>query len=162
MPGTNQSPGVSTFDLVPPRRPVLNDFNGAAKVDDATFPPDPQTMPNAAELNLAAKLAVAVGAVMPVLVFSVIGGVTPTLFGIITAVTAVIPSTLTVVRNGTGDVSITWPAGTFPTPSVYPTACTNAGAAGDADVVPITNGVRVRTYNGSAVATDLSFTVSLF
>lgn len=162
MPGPNLSPGASTFDLVPPRRPVVGDFNGAAKIDDAQYPPDAQTMPSAAELNTSAKLHVAAGAVLPLLVLSILGGASPTVFGCISAVAAVTPATLTVIRNGAGDVSVTWPANTFPPSSVYPTVSRNAGAAGDEDIVPITNGVRVRTWNTSGVATDASFTVTLY
>jgi hypothetical protein len=165
---TNLSPLVLPWDLqsatppLPPRRPILNDWNGAAKIDDAAYPPDAQTMPNAPELNLGARVHVAAGAMIANLIASITGGVAPVLAGFMSPSTLVTSTTLTTTRNAIGDVSITWPANTFPTPQVAPSVSTNAGVWCDADVVAITNGVRVRTYNGAGAATDLSFTVTVY
>jgi hypothetical protein len=165
---SNLSPLVTPWDLesaatpLAPRRPILNDFNGAAKIDDANYPPDPQTMPNAAEFNLIARVLVALGAVVPNAVISVTGGNPPTIFGFTSASSLVTSGTFTLTRNGAGDVSITWPANTFPTPAANPVVSPNAGVLADVDAVAITNGVRVRTFNSAGVATDLSFTVQVF
>lgn len=167
MTAPNLSPLVSPWDLesaampLPPRRPVLNDFNGAQKIDDANFAPDPQTMPNAPELNLTARLLVAIGSMVANAIISITGGNPPTLAGWVTPGTLSTSLTFTLTRNGTGDVSITWPANTFPTAQVAPTVSTNAGARATADVVAITNGVRVRTFNAADAAADLNFTVTL-
>lgn len=156
-----QAPGVSTWDLVPPRRTTTNDFNGCVKVDDQQYPPDPATMPSGAEYNTLCLLMVAVNRVMPAAVISVTGGNPPTLAGFAAPGSSIVGGTFTLTRNGAGDVSITWPANTFPTPATAPVVSTNAGAQSDADVVAITNGVRVRTYNAAGAATDLSFTVEI-
>ena len=165
---TNLAPLVSPWDLesasssLPPRRPILNDFNGAVKIDDANYPPDPQTMPNSAELNLYGRIHVAVGAVVPNAILSVTGGPPTLLAGFVSPSTLVSSGTFTVVRNGAGDVSITWPANTFPVAQVGPMVSTNAGTQCSGDAVAITNGVRVRTYNSAGAATDYSFTVQIF
>jgi hypothetical protein len=158
----NNAPNASTFDLATPRRPTTNDFNGAAKIDDAQYPPDAQTMPSAFEYNTLCLLVVALGKALPVAVVSVTGGNPPTLAGFAAPGSAVVSGSFTLTRNAVGDVSITWPANTFPTPAVAPSVSTNAGTWCDADVVAITNGVRVRTYNGTGAATDLSFTVTVY
>ncbi len=59
------TPTVNTFDLSPPRRPTLADFNNAAKGDDPNHPPNVATMPNAVEWNLMAKLLVALRSGLP-------------------------------------------------------------------------------------------------
>lgn len=167
MTAPNNAPLVSTWDLeslaspLPPRRPTINDFNGAVKIDDSRpgYQPDPQTMPSAAEWNLICKLLSAMGAVVPNAVVSITGGATPSVAGFSSASTLVTTDTFTVIHNGTGDVSITWPANTFPSLTTAPTANLNAGASGMIDAVAIANGVQVRTYNASGTATDKSFTV---
>lgn len=168
MTTPNLTPLASTWDLaslaIPlvPRRPTLNDFNGAVKIDDANYAPDPQTMPNGPELNLYAKLLVALGAVCPSLVFSITGGAVPTLAGFLSASTLVSTGTFGINRVSAGVVDITWPANTFPASQVAPVVTPNAGVLCDVDAVAITNGVRVRTYNSAGAAADLSFTVQLF
>ena len=155
----NNAPNQNTWDMSPPQRPTTNHFNGVAKIDDATYAPDAQTMPSAAEYNTLCALVVAYGQVAPNAVISVQGGTTPTVLGVASMKSAFVPSSVTVTRNGTGDVSLTWAAGTFPGSVLNPTASLNAGALGQIDAVAITNGVRVRTANAAGTATDYSFTV---
>ena len=157
----NNAPGTSTWDLVSPRRPTTNDFNGAAKVDDQQFVPDPQTMVSGLEYNTLCLLVVAMGKVLPNATFSITGGNPPTLAGFAAAASAVVSGTFTLTRNSAGDVSITWPANTFPTATCAPEVSTNAGVQCSVDAVAITNGVRVRTFNAAGAPTDLSFTVTL-
>ncbi len=158
----NTAPGVSTWDLIPPRRPTTNDFNGAAKIDDATYAPNPQTMPSGAEYNTLCLLMVALGKVLPNAVVSVTGGNPPTLAGFAAPSSSIVGGTFTLTRNSAGDVSVTWPANTFPTSACAPVVAPNAGALCDVDAVAITNGVRVRTFNAGGAATDLSFTVTIY
>lgn len=152
---------ISTWDLATPRRPSLDDFEGAEKQNDDDFPPDPEKDPTAEEYNELCQLVVGFGRMIPNAIVCVAGGATPSVAGFSAMPIAVITSTFTVTRNGAGDVSITWPANTFPTPICRPRAYLNAGP-GMPHAVAITNGVRVHTYNSSGVATDLDFSVDVF
>lgn len=155
------SPNANTFDLSPPRRPGTNDFNGIAKYDDASFPPDPTTMPNAAEWNTLEFLMLAVARVCPVVNLSVTGGVTPSINAFPSVNSNVLIGTFTVVRNSVGNISITWPTNTFPPSACAPMAHLNAGP-GMIHAVVTANGVNIFTYNSAGAATDLSFTVAVY
>lgn len=155
------APNANTFDLATPRRPGTNDFNGIAKVDDAAFAPDPTTMPNAAEWNTIELLLLAVTRVVPVVILSVIGGGAPTINNFPSASANVVIGTFTVVRNSAGNISITWPANTFPPSACAPMAHLNAGP-GMIHAVATANGVNIFTYNSAGTATDLSFTVAVY
>lgn len=152
------APNASPFDLTPPRRPGLDDFNGIAKEDDQEDPPNPREQPNAAEWNTMEWLLLAIGRVMPVAVLSFSGGAVVQLAG---APKDLVIGDLTVTPNGTGDYSITWAAGTFPASNAAPVAALNAGP-GMIYAVAITNGVQVKTYNNSGVAANLAFTLQIF
>src|SRR3954470_23186372 len=65
------SPTTPTFDLTPPRRPGIDDVGGGAKLDDQSDPPDPVTMPTAADDNQKSFLVVKVCGIVPVLEGSV-------------------------------------------------------------------------------------------
>lgn len=83
------TPLLNTFDLSPPRRPTLADFNNAAKADDSAYPPNVATMPNSAEYNLMARLLVAMGAVCPTARVSVLASSTPSISSVIAPGTGV-------------------------------------------------------------------------
>lgn len=155
------APNANTFDLATPRRPGTNDFNGIAKVDDSAYSPDPTTMPNAAEWNTLEFLALAACRVMPVAVLSVIGGAVPSLNAFPSASTLVAIGTFTVTRNSIGDVSITWPANTFP-PSISPPQATLNSGPGMIWATAIANGINVKTYNAAGALADQSFTASVY
>jgi hypothetical protein len=154
------SPNQSTFDVVPPYRPGAADFNGAAKLDDQANPPDPQTMPNAAEWNTICLLLVAMGKVISSAVITVtVSAGTYSASQISAAGAAVSIGSITVTKNGTGDVSLTWPANTFPPAVAAPEASLNDTAAGMITCYAITNGVRIVMLNAAAAAADKPFTV---
>lgn len=155
------SPDANTFELLPPRRPGTDDLNGLAKEDEPGELPDPRTMPSAAEWNTIGHLLLAAARVMPAAIFSVAGGVSPSLLFFPNARTDLVIGTFTVTRNGTGDISITWPTDTFPTAIARPVPGLNAGP-GMIHAVPITNGVRVFTYDSAGAAADKDFTVQVF
>ncbi len=161
-----------TFDLTPPRRPSLDDLGGAAKQDDAQFPPDPVTMPTAENWNAFARSLEAWGKVVPFLVVQInmIAGV-PTL---VSAQSVRSTFTLTyllavsglVVDNGTGDTTFDYTslAGQFvpPTrpPQVDVIAATGARYPGVSQ--PTATSVRVVTQNSAGAATDYSFTLTIW
>ena len=76
-------PTFNTFDLVPPRRPSLADFNGASKQDNTAFAPNVVTMPNAAEWNTMGRLLVALGQAVSTARVQVNAGVGPTVQSVI-------------------------------------------------------------------------------
>lgn len=153
------APNKNTFDLVPPRRPGKSDFNDIQKTDDAKYPPNVRTQPNAAEWNTMEWLLVAIGRVMPACVISVVSGAIVMFSSAGSNVTQV---TFTPNVVSAGVVEITWPANTFPPAIAKPVAFLNGSVAGMITCEEITNGIRVRTFNSSGVATTLSFTAHVY
>jgi hypothetical protein len=144
-----------------PRRPSLADVGGATLEDDTEFPPNPAKHPYANQLNQWAKQIAAMGGVVPSLVLSVeITAGAPAVVAFSCPRDDLEISDFTETDNGTGDTTITWPADTFPPELARPTVTINqdTGALVGGTVVSVTNGVRVRTYDGSG-AEDLHFTV---
>jgi hypothetical protein len=163
------APGQSPWDgnplATPPvavaYRPGTDDFNGAALADDPANPPNPQTMPTGPLFNTYSKTIVSLGQVAPNLVVNIAGGVTPA-FVSQTACGSNVPHP-SILRNGPGDVSLTWPAGALPAPVAGPRAYLRSGP-GSIYAVAITNGVRVHTHNisgGAFAAADLDFGVDV-
>jgi len=151
------------------RRPGIDDVGGGAKEDDADFPPNPVTMPTAADANQAAFQIVALGAMTPIVSFSVTFSVdTPSIAYFASVRTDLVVGDFTVVDNGNGDTTIHWAAGTFPQRSREPGGLTinsdadNRGSRAYAYSSGATRGVRVKTLNGSATATDLDFSVDCY
>lgn len=152
-----------TYDIVPPRRPTLDDIaNGATKVNDPVYPPDPGTQPTADEYNQMAKQIAAITKCNPVAVVWIKGGATPSVGGFGAEGSNIITGTFTVVRNAAGDVSVTVPANTLP-PSVVP-AVANVVADVEIDrvrAIPIANGWQVKTKLGAA-GTDVDFVLTIY
>lgn len=161
-----------TFDLTPPRRPSLDDLGGAAKQDDAEFPPDPTTMPTAQNWNAFARSLEAWGKVVPFLVVQIdmLSG-TPTL---VDAQSVRSTFTLTylqgivglLVDNGAGDTTFDytslvgqWVPPTRP-PQVDLIGATGARYPGVSQ--PTATSVRIVTQSGTGVAVDFSFTLTLW
>ena len=164
------SPNSNTFDLVPPRRPGLNDFEGAALTDDVEQPPNPGTDPTSAVWNTICRTLTALGMTAPVLCLGITGHVTQPFINAMACVVSAVTQTpvvggvfgtFTITRNSIGNVSITWPAGTFPAAAFPPTAFLNAPAAGMVTAFAIANGVTVITMTSAGALADLPFTVDV-
>ncbi len=158
------SPNASTFDIAPPYRPGNTDFNGSAKVDDSENPPDPTIMPSAAEYNTLTKLMVAIGKVIPVAVISVkFAGGTPVVQFFSAPGSNVTLGTFTLTDNGIGDTTIGWPTNTFPPLVANPTVSLNGGSPAAAPIaLPLSNSVRVKTFNLAGSSTDIDYTVAVY
>lgn len=175
-----QSTGLSPWDLSPPRRPTLADYNQASLQNDPQDPPALDgTMVTANLLNgqaltqlgmgqivANAKLSVIFVAAAPVLETGVtIAGVSP---GVASPVAA---GNINVLRTpggaGSGDVFLWWPASTFPAATVGPTAGLNGATPGNiaadlyTDVGTGHSGIRVVTLSVGGAATDMAFTVDV-
>jgi hypothetical protein len=163
------APNVSPWDdPAGAHRPGASDFNGAAFLDDPDDAPDPSTQASAALVNTICLALVSLGKVVANARLSVkYASGAPVLDTFTAAPSAPTSTTFTVARTGggasSGDVTITWPAGTFPTAGGQPTACVNVAgspAAWNISATNVTNGVRVITAV-AGTATDLAFTVSV-
>jgi hypothetical protein len=145
-------------DGVNPYRPGINDVGGAAKIDDQNAPPDPVTMPTAAEWNEFSLLLVAFAKVTGAALIYVSNSGTPTISGLRAASSIILAGDFTVTHNGTGDTSISCPA----TKIMAPFACLAfTQAAGDLRASGRLNGtgdgVRIETRNGAGTLTDCDF-----
>ena len=155
---------ILTFDIVPPRRPSLEDVGGAALSDDAMNPPIPPKMPYAAQLNQWALQIQRQGALMPIAIFSVrFAAGAPVLDSFACAPTAPITATFTLTDNGAGNTTITWPAGTFPTAIVKPSVTITEDIAALTPIaLNVSNGVQVKTRNAASALTDMAFLVLVY
>lgn len=156
------SPNKSPWDDTTAHRPSTADYEGCALLDHPTRPPVPSQHPTSAQLNTIGFTHVSIGKIVPNAIVSINGGASPTIAYQSQAPSAV--TVYTVTRNGPGDISITWPANTYPPPVQQPVAALNVqlGAFNYAiGAINIANGVRVVTTQTAAL-TDLSFTVQIY
>lgn len=156
------SSSTLTFDESPPRRPSLNDLGGGAKQNDDVAP-DPVRDATAEDFNQMSKLLAALGRIMPVAQLSVtITAGAHVLERVSCAPSAPGLPTFALTDHGVGDISLTWPPGTFP-PALarhraYVTGATPALIAAET----LVDGVRVRTRDAAGAPVDVTFDVELF
>lgn len=157
-----------SFDLTPPRRPSLADLGGAAKQDDARFPPDPVTMATAQNWNFFARFFEGLGKFVPFVAIEVrFAAGAPYIANVQSMRSSlVIGSFPTPTDNGAGDTTIDFSsiANQFPPANLPP----DAVLIGDGDMryptcdTTTANTVRVRTRNGSGTLTDFPFVVRIY
>lgn len=142
---------------VNPRRPSINDVGGAGKLDHQKYPPDPITMPTAADENQQERLHVGIASVSPVAIVQVtISGGTPTV-GLVSAPSTVLVSAdFTPIDNGAGDTTVTCPATKLPTSLGVCMPVILQDGDTTVTVVPVANGFRVRTRTGGTL-TDCNY-----
>ncbi len=155
------APAELTWDIDPPRRPSLADLGNATLQDHASKPPSKATMPYADQMNQWAKQEERLAAMTEACGISVtFSGSDPSVSQFIAMRTTTVIGDFTVTDNGTGDTTITWPANTFPTSALGPTASLNDTTVGGGYTVSlVANGVRVITWTGAATPADRPFTV---
>jgi hypothetical protein len=143
---------------IAPHRPSIEHLGGEAMEDYPGEPVDPDHgLPANAE-NQRNQVAARLAALTPYLSFSVEFPSGPDVVDQQQARSS--NATLTPNSTGTGVTEITWPANSFPPAVVKPKAYLNAGP-GMIWAEPISNGVRVHTYNSAGAAADLAFTVDV-
>lgn len=156
------SSNTLTFDESQPRRPALDDLGGGAKVND-DIAPDPVRDATAEDFNQISKLLAALARVMPVAQLSVrISAGTHFLERVSCAPSAPTTATFTLTDNGVGDISLTWPANTFPPTVAYPRAFVTGSTPALIAAEALANGVRVRTQDAAGAPVDVPFEVELF
>ncbi len=147
-----------------PRRPSTDDLGGDDKQDNNEAPPDDVEHFTAQGWNQLVKQVEALARVASSCKLEVrYDAGTPYVNRCSSPSKSVTKATFTVVENSTGDVSITWPADTFPPAVISPhglTLLSSASAVVDGHVEEITNGIRVRTRSGGSVA-EVPFTICL-
>lgn len=158
------STNTLTFDESPPRRPSIDDLGGGAKVNDEVLPPDPVRNATAEDFNQITKQVEASQRTLQAAVLTVrIGG------GGAHSVqqqgcqpSGKSTGTFTLTDNGVGDISITWPANTFPAALADPVASVTGATPAMIAAEKITNGVRVRTKDAANAPVDVPFVVTVF
>lgn len=151
-----------TYDQSPPHRPALDELGGGAKVNGRPAP-DPVRMLTAEDCNQTARQLAALARVTPVAILQVEQSAgTYSKIASTAQPTGVTTATFTLTKNGTGDVSITWPAGTFPSPIAKPRAHVTGAAALLVATEQIANGARVRMQNAAGTPTDSHFDLEVF
>lgn len=156
-----------TFDLTPCRRPSLADLGGAAKQDDAAFPPDPLTMATAQNWNAWARQQEGQGKLIPFCtIYVTFSAGTPSITTLNSMRSTLLANMLNVTDNGAGDTTISWAA----IPTAFPPANRppRVDIVGDgAFLMPtvdtsVANTVRVRTRNSAGTLVDQAFVVEIF
>lgn len=160
--------GILPWDMTPdlggPRRGSLADY-GLAVVEDEDPAPDKLSMIYADLINGLQRHAEAMDRAVISVGFSVTldGGGIPVLSQVTGPPTvATDVGNFTFLVNGTGDVTISWPANTFPASVLGPLASPNDGTVGGgATAALVSNGVRVKTWTGASTAAHRAFTVTV-
>ena len=156
-----------TFDLTPPRRPSLDDLGGAAKQDDADYPPNPVTMMTAVNWNFFARFFEGIGKVVPFCTIHVaFSAGAPYIVSLQSMRSSLVSGNLVLTDNGAGDTTISWAgiATSFPPANRPP----RADIVGDGSFLVPTcdtttaNTVRVRTRNSAGTLVDQAFVVEIF
>jgi hypothetical protein len=144
-----------------PRRPTLDDT-------DPTFenrmPLPLAGQPYAEQANLVARLVAAYGRMLPVASIEVhfLAGV-PFVDSLVCCSEVLTASDLTVTDNGTGDVTVTWPANSFPAQSQSPeVVMVEDGEWLQPTATAVTNGVNVFTRDLGGILTDGRFKVRIY
>lgn len=146
---------------IAPHRPGTEDVGYDDLQDDAGDPPNQRTDPTSMAWNQRSKQLVGLAKVAASLKLSVtFSGSTPSVAKFSYPGTVLELGDFTVVDNGVGDTTITWPENSL-VPALVEPMCTLNTAQGMFYATAVTNGVRVRTVNPSNAATDIGFTVEI-
>lgn len=158
------TPTENTLALVPPRRPTNEDFGGTGKLNDAKYPPNPVTQPTAEDWNEFVRMIAAAWRVNPIALIPVtFSGGTPTIGTPSCGNPDLVAGSFSKTDHGPGDTTISWAANTFPSSIVPPMAfITSSGIWFQPDPQPVSNGVRVKTYDSTSTLTDANFVLVIF
>lgn len=146
-----------------PRRPSTDDLGGDQKQDDNESPPDDVEHFTAAGWNQlvrqVAALSKMVGACKLEIQFN---AGAPFIAAVSSPNPDISASTFSVVDDFLGGTTISWPAATFPPHVCAPTGLTLLESVTDpgAYVVPLVNGVSVRTLDGGSLS-DIPFSIEI-
>lgn len=151
-----------TWDIVPARRPSLEDVGGAACLDDTSKPPPRDGTHLYANLvNQLQRQVQALAKMVPSARLTISSG----LFvdNLITASGIPVIANFTVASGGAGIVNISWPAGLLPAVAGQPTVTPADSIAGQLTCQAVYTGatsLQVKTYAGGALA-SVGFVLSI-
>jgi len=160
------APSTPTFELQPPRRPGPDDLDATVEDEGAPIAPI-KGMLYASQVNQALKLIEAAWRMLPVCSIEIhFASGAPFIFKLQAARGDATPGMFTVMDNGNGDTTITWPAGAFPVAASSPTAdmCEDGAwlaptaIAGTFAGLP---GVRVKTRSSAGALTNAAVKVHI-
>lgn len=147
---------------VNPYRPSLTSFGGATKIDDQTYPPDPETMLTAAQENQKENALAGLSRIAPLArLYVKFSGGTPSLYAVLAFGSELQISDFTVTDSGTGTTSITCSATKIPGPA-FPSGLTllsSSDVRGSAVVNGGGDGIIVYTRNSAGTLADIDFVV---
>lgn len=157
------SSNTLTYDDAAPHRPALSELGGGAKVNEQPEP-DPVRQLRAEDINQLSQQAAAVARVTPIAVLQVdqtAGTYSKT--SVSGQPAAAVLAAFTVTKNGTGDVTVSWTSGIFPSPI----ARHRAHVVGATPLLVATGYVsatsaRVRMVNHANTATESAFDLDIF
>jgi len=153
-----------TFEQDPPRRPSLDDLDGGQCENDAENPPVPGIDPDALAMNQRDKLVVGLAGMCAAawLYITFPGGVATVsgIGGMRQGAEALVSADFTIVETATGSTTITHTGGKLPAMTWPAGGWIVGGADTTVTFIPVTNGVRVETRTGGALA-DVAFVVFL-
>lgn len=152
-----------TYDDTPPHRPALDELGGGAKVNGLPAP-DPVTMLRAEDVNQLSQQVAAIGRVMPVAVVQVdVSGIVYSATTVTCAPTGMTTANFNLVRNGAGDITITWTSDLLPSPVARPRVSVQGSTALLSAVESLSAvSCRVRLVNHANTATDSAFDLDIF
>jgi hypothetical protein len=155
---------LPTYQQTPPRRPGIDDLGGTGKAKRASAPaPDPVrdlTPDDAVQLAQTTVALAQTGALLRLSLSFSVSIYSVDRLGCVRS--DVSPASFTVVRNGTGDVSITCPGVTLPPSQGYPSAHVLGAVDGRCTVAEIVNGWRVYLRGSGGTAADFAFRLDVF
>lgn len=161
------APSYPVFDgdtSVVPRRPSLEDLGGATLIDSSDYPPDPETMPYADELNQWQHVQAGLARVAPAALVEVrFSGGTPSVFRVLTLGSTLGTGDFSVTDNGNGDTTISVAAALLPVVALRATVSQVDDTEIDRIRCVTVSGTswRVKTKLG-ATGTDADFVLSIW
>lgn len=154
---------TSPFDENPSRRPTVEDLGGGAKVDGPVAP-DPVTMLTATDMNAWGVVGAAVAGMMPLLLLRLTqSGGSYSLVGFRSVSSTMVAGNVTVTKNGTGDVTVSWTSTTLPgTLCAMASLQEGAGDYGYELTMPTASSVRIKVKDNSGTAQECGHTIAVY
>lgn len=156
---------TSTYNNTPPTRPVVGDLGGGAKQPPPGAPANSTTQLTANDCNAMALAIAAFAKVTPTMVISVtqLAGVY-TISQFAACGDNVLAGSITVTKNGVGDVTLSWAANLVPGAAFAPCAWLNGGAGAYRSpeaTMPTATSVRIKMTDGTGAAVECNFSVEV-
>lgn len=159
------APSTLTWAIATARRPSVGDVGGASLVDHAESPPPQDGTHLYADMgNQWQKQIAAIAAMTPSARFTIdFSAGAPFISSMMCANSALVAGDFTLTDHATGDVTISWAAGTLPTMECEPTGSINANTTSACSFTAVrtsATAIRIRVMV-AGVLSDTKFTVQV-